>query len=348
MEAEQESAPLAIVPHNPSAVAMEMAIGMGDFSRLTAPDRLQYIGKLCQYVGLNPLTKPIGIITIGGKVVLYANKSCAEQLRGLHHISIKITERVLQDGCYVVRVVGRLPDGREDESVGAVSCPPNAIGDVRANAMMKAETKAKRRVTLSIVGLGFIPDETELETMKPAQVSGVMTAGESAVERGDQLLQLTETLSAEHAGTPEKEPVTGQPITPATPAESVAGSPAGVVAESSAPSRPAAGTAATAPASVPSSAGAAPSILPPETVEKLEAVFLFKDAAETARVAAMTDGDKAANVQRAMCIGYCVSKGWLAKTNSPLSTIPADKAKRIIANPRGLHNAVAAWATPKS
>ena len=344
MEAEQESAPLAIVPHNPSAVAMEMAIGMGDFSRLTAPDRLQYIGKLCQYVGLNPLTKPIDIITISGKVVLYANKSCAEQLRGLHKISIKITERVLQDGCYVVRVVGRLPDGREDESVGAVSCPSNAVGDVRANAMMKAETKAKRRVTLSLVGLGFIPDESELETMKPAQVE-VLTHGATAQERGSELKQLTETISAEHSGTARPDAGT-EPTTPAKPAEKA---PAPEMEHSPTPEPSRAATQATAaPAPATGSPGAAPVVLPPETVDKLEAVFLFKDAEAVAKVAAMPEADRKANVQRAMCVGYCVSKGWLAKTTSPLDTMPADKAKRIIANARGLHNAVAGWAAPKS
>ena len=37
-------------------------------------------------------------------------------------------------------------------------------GDALANALMKAETKAKRRATLSLCGLGFL-DETEIETI---------------------------------------------------------------------------------------------------------------------------------------------------------------------------------------
>jgi len=40
-------------------------------------------------------------------------------------------------------------------------------GEARANLMMKAETKAKRRVTLSICGLGML-DETEVESLPPA------------------------------------------------------------------------------------------------------------------------------------------------------------------------------------
>jgi len=55
------------------------------------------------------------------------------------------------------------------------SCPSEATGavDIKgltgknlANAFMKAETKAKRRVTLSICGLGFL-DESEVEDMVP-------------------------------------------------------------------------------------------------------------------------------------------------------------------------------------
>jgi hypothetical protein len=41
-------------------------------------------------------------------------------------------------------------------------------GEALANAIMKAETKAKRRATLSICGLGFL-DETEIETIPDAR-----------------------------------------------------------------------------------------------------------------------------------------------------------------------------------
>ena len=48
-------------------------------------------------------------------------------------------------------------------------------GEALANAYMKAETKAKRRVTLSICGLGML-DETEVETIPDAkQVTDTVT-----------------------------------------------------------------------------------------------------------------------------------------------------------------------------
>jgi hypothetical protein len=53
--------------------------------------------------------------------------------------------------------------GRRDSSIGAVVIA-NLKGENLANALMKCETKAKRRVTLSICGLSFL-DEEELETV---------------------------------------------------------------------------------------------------------------------------------------------------------------------------------------
>lgn len=60
-----------------------------------------------------------------------------------------------------------MPDGRTDESIGAV--PIKGLqGEAMAIALMKGETKAKRRVALSICGLGFI-DESEIEDAKAAE-----------------------------------------------------------------------------------------------------------------------------------------------------------------------------------
>jgi hypothetical protein len=72
-----------------------------------------------------------------------------------------------------------LPNGRQDESIGAVNIA-GLKGENRANAMMKAETKAKRRVTLSICGLGLL-DETEVETVGASPAS--LTTPAVAVER---------------------------------------------------------------------------------------------------------------------------------------------------------------------
>ena len=61
---------------------------------------------------------------------------------------------------YVVTAQASVNDGRRTESIGAA--PIHQLqGEALCNAMMKAETKAKRRATLDLLGLGMM-DETEL------------------------------------------------------------------------------------------------------------------------------------------------------------------------------------------
>lgn len=139
---------------------IERVIAGGDISRLTSEERVQYYSKLCAMMGLNPLTKPFEYMTLQGKLVLYATKGCAEQLRKVHKISVRITGREKIDDVYVVTVEASGPDGRVDGATGAV--PIKGLQGVDlANAFLKCETKAKRRVTLSICGLNML-DESEV------------------------------------------------------------------------------------------------------------------------------------------------------------------------------------------
>lgn len=147
--------------------AIELALISGDLSKLTADERLSYYNKTCESLGLNPLTKPFAYIQLNGKLTLYALRDATDQLRKLHRVSIAIVARDRIEDVYVVTARASLPDGRVDESTGAVTLG-NLKGDNLANALMKAETKAKRRVTLSIVGLGIL-DESELETVPSAK-----------------------------------------------------------------------------------------------------------------------------------------------------------------------------------
>lgn len=142
---------------------IENAMLTGDLSQLSSEQRLNYYGKLCQSLGLNPLTKPFEYISFKGKTVLYAKKDATEQLRASRKISLSIIQREHFQDVYIVTAKAITPDGRSDESTGVVEIG-NLKGSELANAIMKAETKAKRRVTLSVCGLGFL-DESELETI---------------------------------------------------------------------------------------------------------------------------------------------------------------------------------------
>ena len=91
----------------------------------------------------------------------------AELLNAQHKISHSICGPPFHDkesGIMEVMVQATRGDGRTTVDIGAV-CLKGKNGEDLANARMKAFTKAKRRSTLSLCGLGDMPDESELETM---------------------------------------------------------------------------------------------------------------------------------------------------------------------------------------
>jgi len=152
-----------VATNNASAALVEKVVVGGDLSKLSSAERLQYYARICQSLGLNPLTQPFAYIWLNGKLTLYARAGCADQLRDLKDISITKLERVEQDGIYQVIAYaerGLIGLRRIDSALGAVSVE-GLKGEAKANALMKCETKAKRRVTLSICGLGML-DESEV------------------------------------------------------------------------------------------------------------------------------------------------------------------------------------------
>lgn len=160
------------------AETMEKVLLGGNLAALTPAERLHYYNTVCTSVGLNPMTKPFDYLNLSGKLVLYANRGCAEQLRQIHNVNLTIKAREAVEGCYVVTAQASVAGGRTDESIGAVSLD-GLKGENRSNAMMKAETKAKRRVTLSICGLTFL-DESEIES-----ISGAVRAADLPGEEPD-------------------------------------------------------------------------------------------------------------------------------------------------------------------
>ena len=174
----------------PLPEAVELALVSNDLSKLSATERLAYLRRLCDSLSLNWLTSPFQYICLNGKLTLYATRACADQLRKRDKVSIGPPEVRFEDGLVVVSVTARTADGREDSELGVVSLD-GLKGEARANAILKAITKAKRRVTLSICGLGWL-DETEVETIPGARLvtpdeavpSGETTTGETTTGNG--------------------------------------------------------------------------------------------------------------------------------------------------------------------
>jgi len=153
------------------AELMESVLIGGDLSKLTPEQRSNYYLKVCESVGLNAMTKPFEYITLNNKLVLYAKRDATDQLRSIHGVSIMELSETEREGVYIVTAKAINKDGRTDMAKGAVNIA-SLKGDALANAIMKTETKAKRRVTLSLCGLGLL-DETELETIPASSIQEV-------------------------------------------------------------------------------------------------------------------------------------------------------------------------------
>src|ERR1700676_4843575 len=101
--------------------AIEKVLILGDLSSLQPQERVDYYKRVCNSLGLNPLTMPFSYILFRefdgapAKLSLYANKSCTEQLRKIHGVSVVPPMRRTKDGNIItVEVDVRDRTGRTD------------------------------------------------------------------------------------------------------------------------------------------------------------------------------------------------------------------------------------------
>lgn len=188
----QELAKTLLGEYGDILAAISKVVTQGNLAALSEAQRLQYYTAFCESVGLNPITRPIEFIELGSgkekKLTLYANKSCTEQLRQIHGISCDKVEHKKEDGLYFVTAHVVDKTGRVDTATAVIPFVepptlktwntqkgaydfkqnPNVGKPIQPNDLailiMKTETKAKRRATLSISGLGIL-DETEIESI---------------------------------------------------------------------------------------------------------------------------------------------------------------------------------------
>jgi hypothetical protein len=190
------------------ANVMEGLIIKGDLEGLTPEQRVVYYNRVCDSIGVNPLTQPFQYMKLQGKLILYATRACADQLRKLHGINIEIVSEDVKDGMLIIHTRAKDSTGRVDEDLGVVPFPETLRGEVRANTILRCVTKSKRRVTLSIAGLGYL-DETEVESIAgaekvPPEVKTVMRPAElSTGTRIDRETgEIIETAAPDHAASP--------------------------------------------------------------------------------------------------------------------------------------------------
>lgn len=228
---------------------MEKVVVQGNLAALKPQERLEYYSRICESLGLNPLTRPFEYLALDGKLVLYAKRDATDQIRKVHSISITITNREKIGDVYCVTARATTPEGRSDESIGAVPLlkEEKVYDELRrknvrtgnllpltpddfAIAVMKAETKAKRRVTLSIAGLGMM-DESELDVIDVTPVpegngsdgsslsSGSPVSGKQKPSAQTQKRQEQKETPAKQSGQQIKQPIQQHQETEAPPSQ---------------------------------------------------------------------------------------------------------------------------------
>jgi len=188
---------------------VEQALILGDMKQMDGAMRVAFYKAVCLSVGLNPLSQPFTVMERQDKTMwLYANASCTQQLAALHRVSFKDLKRehqtILGEPMYIVSVTACLPDGREVPSQSVVSltkkkreiagqwpsgdpkfrdildanAEPVLVplrGDALANAIMRCDTKALRRATLALVGLGWMQADSQGRSVQLNLQTGELT-----------------------------------------------------------------------------------------------------------------------------------------------------------------------------
>lgn len=189
MKAQQVQAPVTAQDFEVSPVVEQMMADFASANGNAAPDeKARIVATLCRALKLNPLTSPIQWIRLSGRDTLYVTKVATDQLAamyGLHRDTIEGPLVVDVAGTKVVlcKVRATLPGGRSEVATATLPLQDPV------NVLMKCETKAKRRATLSILGLGLLAEE-ELETIpesakghpRPAAVRALSPIPETAQE----------------------------------------------------------------------------------------------------------------------------------------------------------------------
>jgi len=135
---------------------------------LTEEEKVVHYNEVCEALGLDPRKRPFEYLHVdneyeGRNLILYVTKAGSNQLRDINGIDVAPVTVAVQADVAIATANAKDRKGRTDSCIGAVALT-GLKGKDLANAIMSAETKAKRRVTISISGVGFL-DETEVQDL---------------------------------------------------------------------------------------------------------------------------------------------------------------------------------------
>lgn len=141
----------------------------GNVAQLTQEEKDFVLSKLCERYGLDPILRPFDLISFQGSAKFYMTASATNQLANLKGLTREIIDLSIDEAKLLAKctVVVRDPQGRSETANAFIAVskflPPTKDnpqmrkvmleGEDLANALMKLETKAKRKATLSFFGV---------------------------------------------------------------------------------------------------------------------------------------------------------------------------------------------------
>jgi len=171
---------------------VEQALIQGNLINLSPEERVSLVLDTCRSLKLNPRTCPFIFILVSDweseaeRLIMYASRNCTDQLRMIHGVTeVQPIKQWQEDGMLMAEAYLQDRTGRHASDLGAIPLKRYSrkknqwyelSGAMLANARMHVGTKATRRATLKLVGLGgHIVDESELDTMRV--IGGVTPEG---------------------------------------------------------------------------------------------------------------------------------------------------------------------------
>lgn len=156
---------------------------------LTPEERTQYLRDASEFFGLDPDMNALDLIYMSDeylgpkRLVVYARKGTTDILRGIKGITIVSVSQIDVPGTASFVAIGTDKAGRQEIAVGS-SPIAGLTGERLASAVMTAQTRAMRRLTLQFVGGGLL-DESEVNSQQaptaPLAASAAALAGAPTV-----------------------------------------------------------------------------------------------------------------------------------------------------------------------
>jgi hypothetical protein len=161
-------------------------VPMYDLDRLSKEELQQYYLDACAFHGVPPELNVLAFTYMDSgdgarRRVLYAKKGATDIIRERLGISVADLRKEIFNGTLTYTCFGKNKDGRFEIAVGA-SYIDGLIGRALEVAIMVAQTRAIRRMTLQFAGAGLI-DETELQAdSKTTDIKEALTTPQPTVK----------------------------------------------------------------------------------------------------------------------------------------------------------------------